>query len=60
MSFDRLNNVTKQYIQKSIIQRLEALFLDNLGKIITNDQLIQVAKDPITGNAPENYLPVSM
>lgn len=43
------------YNQKSIKKRIEALFLNNVGKIITNSDLIEVAKDPITGNEPENW-----
>ncbi|KLU65681.1 type-2 restriction enzyme KpnI [Desulfosporosinus acididurans] len=43
------------YNQKSIKKRIEALFLNNIGKIITNNQLVEVAKDPITGKEPENW-----
>lgn len=45
----------KKYTQSSIIQRLENFFLDNIGHIITNAQLIEVAKDPSTGKEPENW-----
>lgn len=38
--------VTKKYTQKSISARIEALFLDNLGKVIKREQIIEVAKDP--------------
>jgi len=45
----------KKYQQSSIRQRIEALFLDNLGKVITREQIIEVAKDPTTGTEPENW-----
>jgi hypothetical protein len=44
-----------KYKQKSIKQRLEALFLDNVGKVITREQIIEVATDPTTGKQPENW-----
>ena len=47
--------VKKKYKQASIKQRIEALFLDNIGKIITREQILQVATDPITGKQPENW-----
>ena len=47
--------ITKKYSQASIKQRIEALFLDNIGKIITREQIIEVATDPITGKQPENW-----
>lgn len=47
--------LTRKYDQKSIKQRIEALFLDNLGKIITREQIIEVATDPGTGKQPENW-----
>lgn len=43
------------YTQKTIRERIEALFLDNIGKIITRTQIIEVAKDPTTGKQPENW-----
>jgi len=43
------------YTQKSIKQRIEALFLDNIGMVITREQIIEVATDPITGKQPENW-----
>ena len=43
------------YEQKSIRERIEALFLDNLGKIVTREQLVEVSKDPVTGAEPENW-----
>lgn len=47
--------VKKKYKQASIKQRIEALFLDNIGKIITREQILQVATDPVTGKQPENW-----
>lgn len=47
--------VKKKYKQGSIKQRIEALFLDNIGKIITREQIIQVATDPVTKKQPENW-----
>ena len=43
------------YLQRSIRGRVEAFFLDNLGKIATREQIIEVSKDPRTGNEPENW-----
>ena len=43
------------YKQKSVRGRIEALFLDNIGKVITRDQIREVAKDPETGREPENW-----
>ena len=47
--------VKKKYKQASIKQRIEALFLDNIGKIISREQILKVATDPITGKQPENW-----
>ena len=43
------------YTQRSIRARMEAFFLDNLGKVATREQLIEVATDPNTGRVPENW-----
>lgn len=54
--FDKVyGKVEKQYNQSSIKQRIEALFLDNIGKIITREQILEVATDPVTGKQPENW-----
>ncbi len=45
----------KRYAQKSISERIEAFFLDNVGKVVTRAQLLEVAKDPHTGEEPENW-----
>ena len=47
--------IKRKYTQKSIKQRIEALFLDNIGKIITREQIIEVAIDPKTKKQPENW-----
>jgi hypothetical protein len=44
-----------RYKQNSIKERIEALFLDNIGKIITREQIIQVSIDPKTRKQPENW-----
>lgn len=52
---DRNATVQGPYTQRSIRERIEAFFLDNLGKVVTREQLIQVATDPKTGRVPENW-----
>jgi len=47
--------VKGSYRQKSIRDRIRALFLDNIGKVVTREQILQVAKDPKTGRVPENW-----
>lgn len=54
--FDKVyGKVEKQYTQSSIKQRIEALFLDNIGKIITREQIPEVATDPVSRKQPENW-----
>ncbi len=55
MGKDRNARIRKKYTQSSIRARIEAFFLDNLGKVATRDQLLQVATDPNTGRVPENW-----
>lgn len=43
------------YTQKTVSQRIEALFLNNLGKVVTRAQIISAATDPSTGKEPENW-----
>jgi len=43
------------YRQKTVRARIEALFLDNLGKVLTREQIIRAATDPATGREPENW-----
>src|ERR1700676_796316 len=45
----------KRYTQGSILERLEALFLDNVGKVVARERIIEVAADPVTGRVPENW-----
>jgi hypothetical protein len=44
-----------RYTQKSVSKRIEALFLNNLGKIVTREQIIAAATNPETGVQPENW-----
>lgn len=43
------------YTHTSVKKRIEALFLDNIGKILSREQIQQAAKDPTTGKEPENW-----
>lgn len=43
------------YAQKSVSQRIEALFLNNIGKVVTREQIIAASTDPVTGRQPENW-----
>ena len=52
---DRNATIRGPYLQPSIRARIEAFFLDNLGKVVTREQLIEVATDPKTGQVPENW-----
>lgn len=47
--------VVGKHTQRSIRDRIEAFFLDNIGRIASREQIIEVATDPITGNVPENW-----
>ena len=47
--------IVGKYDQKSISQRIEAFFLDNIGKVATRAQIQRVARDPKTGKEPENW-----
>jgi len=51
----RPHAVVRKYTQKSVLQRIEAFFLDNLGRIATREQIQEVARDPRTGKIPENW-----
>lgn len=44
-----------QYGQKSVKDRIRAFLLDNIGKVVTREQILQVARDPKTGRTPENW-----
>lgn len=43
------------YHQPSVKRRIEALFLENIGRVLTREQIIEAAKDPATGKEPENW-----
>lgn len=47
--------INGQYTQPSVKKRIEAFFLDNLGKVVLRPLLLEVAKDPKTGKEPENW-----
>jgi len=55
MAKKEYGKVKGPYNQKSIKERIKALLLDNLGKVITREQILEVAKDPKTGRVPENW-----
>ncbi len=55
MAEHRNATVQGPYRQRSVRARIEAFFLDNLGKVATREQIIEVATDPTTGRAPENW-----
>lgn len=44
-----------KYEQKSVSARIEALFLNNLNKVVTREQIILAATDPVTRKVPENW-----
>jgi hypothetical protein len=43
------------YNQRSIRNRNEAFFLDNIAKIATREQILEVVRDPQTGRVPKNW-----
>jgi len=43
------------YTQPSVSKRIEALFLNNIGKVVTREQIIRAATNPNTGKQPENW-----
>jgi hypothetical protein len=47
--------VKGQYNQPTVRKRSEALFLDNIGKVMKREMIIRVATDPTTGRQPENW-----
>ena len=40
---------TNAYDQKSVRARIEALFLNNIGLVVTREKILAAAKDPNTG-----------
>ena len=47
--------IKRRYKQTSVKKRIEALFLDNIGKILTREQIQEVSRDPVTKKVPENW-----
>ena len=45
----------RKYTERSIAARLESLFLDNIGLVVTRERIIEVATDPVSGRVPENW-----
>jgi len=43
------------YSQSSVKRRIEALFLDNVARVLTREQILQAARDPVSGKEPENW-----
>ena len=43
------------YLQKSVKKRIEALCLDNLGKVLDRELIQRAARDPVTKKEPENW-----
>ena len=46
---------SNKYEQKSVRARIEALFLANVGHVVTREQIIAAATNPVTGKQPENW-----
>jgi hypothetical protein len=55
MTVKKYGEVKGPYLQKTIRERIKALFFDNLGKTVTREDILKVAKDPETGRTPENW-----
>src|SRR6185295_14483955 len=47
--------IKRRYKQPSVKKRIETLFLDNIGKILTREQIQEVARDPVSKKVPENW-----
>ena len=43
------------YTQNSVRARIEAFFLENIGRVATREQIVEAATDPRTGRQPENW-----
>ena len=46
---------TSEYTQSSVSKRVEALLLNNVGLVVTREQIIKAARNPQTGVEPENW-----
>ncbi|CRM04019.1 restriction endonuclease [Pseudomonas sp. 25 E 4] len=49
------SNDNSNYSQKSVSGRIEAFFLNNIGKVVTGAQIARVATDPVDGLPRENW-----
>jgi hypothetical protein len=47
--------LARKYKQHSVRARIEAFLLDNVGEVVTREQIIEAARDPKTGRDPENW-----
>jgi len=43
------------YPQPIVRMRIEAFFLNNVGKVATREQIMEVATDPKTGRTPKDW-----
>ncbi|MBA7511343.1 Type-2 restriction enzyme KpnI [subsurface metagenome] len=55
MQYRKRAVIAGKYTQSSVRARIEAFFLDNIGKVATREQIMEVATDPKTGRMPENW-----
>lgn len=46
---------TRKYTEKTVSKRIEAVFLNNIGLVLTRAQIVKAATDPTTGEEPENW-----
>ncbi len=51
----RQARIKGSYLQASVRDRIRAFFLDNIGRVATREQILEVARDPKTGRTPENW-----
>ena len=51
----RLARIRRKYTDKTIRDRIRSFFLDNIGRVATREQIMEVATDPKTGRTPENW-----
>jgi len=49
------SNDERVYDQPTVSKRIEALFLNNIGLVVTREQILRAARDPQTGKEPENW-----
>jgi len=51
----RYARIRRKYTNTSIRDRIRAFLLDNIGRVATREQIMEVARDPKTGRTPENW-----